>query len=73
MTKGWQYSMNQALSERDAKEILDTLGEAGWELVAVIPGNQYSTWNGRWCGSSLDGAWLIFKRPRPDLSEVIER
>lgn len=37
MTKKWEYSTVPLLTHA-TKQILDTWGEDGWELVTVLPG-----------------------------------
>lgn len=60
----YDHAMVQVYSESGAEEAIHTYGDAGWELVAVIPGSHYSSWDGSYQGAGLDGAWFFFKKRR---------
>jgi len=48
----WEY-LTAPLLVHNTKAILDTFGEDGWELVAVVP------------GPNAENLVAYFKRPRP--------
>jgi hypothetical protein len=56
----WEYECCAATDGEDLKDMLNTYGSAGWELVSVI--GEYST-----SGASME---FFFKRHLPDYAST---